>query len=95
MRVHLLVASLCSAAAVVVEASASVDHRADVSFLRNNLDIAPATSMIGANDDASSWWHAMDGIPFLLSKRPKRKLSKKIIAEPSFGKFDRVHFLLV
>ena len=37
--------------------------------------IVPCVAVSSGSRDISSWWHAMDGIPILMDRRPERKMS--------------------
>ncbi|KAL3780294.1 hypothetical protein HJC23_001335 [Cyclotella cryptica] len=51
-----------------------------IEFPAIELDSSKIPSISASHQSSEgSWWHALDGIPFLLSRRSKRKLSRKSI----------------
>ena len=56
----------------------------------------PKISVVTANNDSdrrsnnSSWWNVFDGIPFLVDRRPIRKLSKVKVSNSGGSNNDRI-----
>eukprot|EP00985_Skeletonema_marinoi_P015332 scaffold7897_cov130-Skeletonema_marinoi.AAC.7 len=96
MAKHLLLRSSTVLTALLVAKSAVICFGSDeVSVFTSSLSsvslpkISVSTVNSGGRSNHSSWWNAFDGIPFLLDRRPTRKLTKvKVSSSNNVGSIN-------
>ena len=96
MAKHLLLRSSTVLTALLVAKSAVICFGSDeVSVFTPSLSsvslpkISVSTVNSGGRSNHSSWWNAFDGLPFLLDRRPTRKLTKvKVSSSNNVGSIN-------